>query len=138
MINCEVCGTETREGDYGQSKYICENINCERSNSNWAADKRNKILKPITDQMEVYSSFSHGTIDFYDARWRGEGSAEINLSNGTQFMCHFINGQFEPFDNPYFKEMNINLSVDVIQEIKGNVLKLIELRKELSEVVKKG
>lgn len=26
MSYCELCGSFVREGDYGQSKYICENM----------------------------------------------------------------------------------------------------------------
>ncbi|MDF9614256.1 hypothetical protein P5763_19625 [Bacillus cereus] len=47
MSNCELCGSTVWEGDYGQSKYICENKVCERSDPDWAYKKRSEILKPI-------------------------------------------------------------------------------------------
>ncbi|WP_276571037.1 hypothetical protein [Bacillus sp. TH13] len=39
MSYCEICGSSVREGDYGQSKYICENTMCERSKPYWAYKK---------------------------------------------------------------------------------------------------
>ncbi|EEM14086.1 MULTISPECIES: hypothetical protein [Bacillus] len=135
MGKCDVCGSYTREGNYGQSRYICENIKCERANPDWAYERRNEILKPFFEEMEKYSSFSEGTIDFYDTRWIGDGSAEITLKDGTEFMCHLKEGKFNPFDFPHFEEMEINISENVIKEIKENMLKLIELREEMREAI---
>lgn len=134
MFLCELCGSNAKEGDYGQSKYICENRNCDRSNPNWAYVTRNKIIKPFIEKQEQFCKFSKGTIDFYDARWVGKGSAEIILEDGTKFMCHVKDDKFVPFDNPYFAEMGIDIQEDVIKEIKTNMLKLIELREAMSKV----
>ncbi|HHP1052904.1 hypothetical protein [Bacillus cereus group sp. BfR-BA-01354] len=137
MSYCEICGSSVREGDYGQSKYICENTMCERSKPNWAYKKRNELIKPFLKEIEKYSSFSQGVIDFHDVRWIGDGSAEIKLNDGTEFMCHVKKNKFNPFDFPHFIELEINLSEYVIKEIKENMLNLIHVHEEMRKAIKK-
>lgn len=132
--NCDLCGSSVVEGDFGESKYVCQNHNCERSNPNWAAEERRKKIKPYIDRMDNLKTFDGGTIDFYDARWVGDGSAEIILDNGKAFECHVKNDQFEPFDNKYFNELNINISKSQILQIKSNMLELIKIRDELYKI----
>ncbi|WP_186323835.1 hypothetical protein [Bacillus thuringiensis] len=81
MSYCEICGSFVREGDYRQSKYICVNTMCERSKLYWAYKKRNELIKPFLKEIEKYSSFSQGVIDFHDVRWIGDGSAENKLND---------------------------------------------------------
>ncbi|EEM38091.1 hypothetical protein P9Y62_01950 [Bacillus thuringiensis] len=138
MSNCELCGSTVREGDYGQSTYICDNKVCERSDPDWAYKKRSEILKPFLEKIEKYSSFSQGTIDFHDARWVGDGSAEITLKDGTEFMCHVKQGKFNPFDFSHFEELEININESTVKEIKENMLKLINLREKMRKAIKAG
>ncbi|MGR5878421.1 hypothetical protein ACT7C3_28090 [Bacillus pacificus] len=100
--------------------------------------KRSEILEPFLEKIEKYSSFSQGTIDFYDTRWVGDGSAEITLKDGTEFMCHVKQGKFNPFDFSHFEELEININESVIKEIKENMLKLINLREEMRRAIKVG
>lgn len=54
MLLCEICGSNAKEGDYAQSKYICENVNCERSNPKWAYEARKEIrLSKLADDVLV-------------------------------------------------------------------------------------
>jgi len=138
MSYCEICGSSVREGDYGQSKYICENMNCERANPYWASKKRNELIKPFLEEIEKYSSFSQGVIDFHDVRWIGDGSAGIKLNDGTEFMCHVKKDKFNPLDFPHFEELEINLNESAIKEIKENMSNLINLHEEMRKVIKKG
>ncbi len=47
MSYCELCGSFVREGDYGQSKYICENMNCERAIHIGLLKKEMNLLNPF-------------------------------------------------------------------------------------------
>lgn len=95
------------------------------------------LIKPFLKEIEKYSSFSQGVIDFHDVRWIGDGSAEIKLNNGTEFMCHVKKNKFNPFDFPHFIELEIKLSECVIKEIKENMLNLIHVHEEMRKAIKK-
>lgn len=128
MNTCDLCNSKTIEGQLGESKYICSNTSCKRSNPHWAIERINTIISPFNKEMEKYSTFSKGTIDFYEARWVGKGSAEITLRNGTEFICHLKSGKLHPLESPYFEDLGLEITKDTIKEIKHNMLKLIELR----------
>ncbi|MBG9689941.1 hypothetical protein ABD91_03260 [Lysinibacillus sphaericus] len=132
MFYCELCGSNAREGDLGESKYICDNTNCERSNVFWARENKRKALLPLFNRQQELSVFSKGKIEFYEARWIGDGSAMIKLQDNIEFICHVRNGKFEPFDYPYYCEMGIHLDKNDIEEIKCNMLQLIQLRESFS------
>ncbi|MGI8282218.1 hypothetical protein [Bacillus mycoides] len=49
---CDICGSSIKEGKYNQSIYICENGNCERSNSDWAFKELNEKFNANIDTSE--------------------------------------------------------------------------------------
>lgn len=132
---CELCNSPVLEGELGESKYVCTNRDCERSNPYWAKENMRNKLQPYYNAIKQLSKFTGGTIEFYEARWRGDGSAEITLANGTNFICHVENEKFTPFDEPFFDELNLDITNEQILQIKKNMLEYIKVRENCSKLV---
>lgn len=101
-------------------------------------EKLKQELEPINKHWESLEKISNGSLEFYDARWIGEGTAKISLDSGLEFRCHKVNGAFEPFDQDFFSlEDYEKLTLQQIQEIKRNMNELILLREQRNQVIAK-
>lgn len=134
-ILCELCHSPTIEGELGEAKYVCQNNQCERFNPMWAKEAMKARLQPYIELKDRLSRFDGGIIELYEARWKGDGSAEITLDNGTTFLCHvdIDNFTFTPFDVPYFENtpLHSDITSQQIEQIKENMLTLIRARNNI-------
>ncbi|MED0709656.1 hypothetical protein P4S91_26720 [Aneurinibacillus aneurinilyticus] len=114
-----------REGDYGQAHWICTNEICEKFNPDWPGERLRKKLLPVNEEIEKLSKFEGGIIEIFDARWVGEGSADIKFDDGEEFTCHLIKGVFYPIDE-----------LRITDDIKERFLKLIDCRKKIAQIIR--
>lgn len=100
---CDLCGSPTKEGDYGQSWWVCINQDCSKSDPDWMFSERKKPLteaiESINLKMMQLSDFkvdglNSATIKLHESRWIGQGSGIILLEDtGTEIRFYFEDEQ---------------------------------------------
>ncbi len=125
-MKCDVCGSDMKEGDYGEARWICINLACEKSNPNWPIERLERKLSPLYEEMYILSHFKGGFIILHEGRWIGNGSAKVEFEDGTVIECYLIDGEIMPADEPRLTD-----------EIKDRFKRLIDYQDKISRIMNK-
>lgn len=88
---CDICGSATREGDYGESWWICSNRDCRKNNPNWSfndsfapyREEWNKLNSKINELSNVEVDGYNIEVETDEFRWIGEGSGNIRIKSSN-------------------------------------------------------
>lgn len=127
---CDICGSPTIEGDYGESWYLCSNRECKRSNSNWMFNENFAPYKEEFNKLNTeIGKLSSVKVDGYDievetdeVRWIGDGSGNIRIKKSN----HEIVIRF------YFNKDKVEYSTDDVELSKA--LNSINFNSRLKEI----
>ena len=94
---CDVCGSATIEGDYGEAWWLCSNKECKKNNPNWNnqyfelyKEKFNKLDDKINKLSKVKIVDYDIAIELHEARWIGEGSGDIKINNSNSLIRFYF------------------------------------------------
>lgn len=107
---CDVCGSSTIEGNYGESWWLCSNRECKKNNPNWSfyenfapyKEEFNKLDDKIKELSNVKVDNFDIEIELDEFRWIGDGSGDIRVKNSNSN----ISIKF------YFKKDKVEYSTD--------------------------
>jgi hypothetical protein len=89
LEKCDVCGSDTYEGDLGESWWICKNKECKKNNPDWVdkecfesiREEHESLELKIKKLSEINILGNKTTIDLDIPRWIGDGSGVITIES---------------------------------------------------------
>ena len=140
---CDVCGSPVVEGDYGDPQWLCTNLKCRKSRSNWMFEEKfeanRKKYNEISNKLRNLSNLS---IDSYDieielhkARYIGEGSGIIKVksSSSIPILFYLDNGKVKYVTDSkiveVFYKSNLDLRLKEMWKLKEEMNSLLKLIK---------
>lgn len=131
---CDICASPTVEGDYGESKWLCTNKTCKKSNPNWSFNeafepyeqKFNELDSKINELSQFKVDCYNLKIELHKARWIGDGSGDIQIENysfNTPIRFYLDKNEVEYLTDDtvildLFNKSNLGLRLKEIWELK--------------------
>ena len=111
---CDVCGSSTIEGNYGESWWLCSNKDCKKNNPNWSFQEYFAPYKEefheLDDKIKELSNVKVGDFDIeielHEFRWIGDGSGDIRVKNSNSNILIEFSIEF------YFKKDKVKYMTD--------------------------